>query len=194
MEEVDIQNLARSAAVWAQQIKQEETRRSVLLKMSAGLSLAAANPALAVAAVEQASVPGDGHRLSGIWESKYLYFSTSRESDSEASHYVVLKKTDDGFVAQSLPNKEGSEVRLRLSVEKSIATGTWTEKTSTEGHYKGAVYHGTLQMLIDPMGRSMTGKWVGFSKDFKVNSGDWSLTLLDESTSKKAQQKYHLKV
>lgn len=107
---------------------------------------------------------------------------------------MVLKKADDGFVAQSLPNKEGSEVRLYFSAKKSIVTGTWTEKTSDESHYKGAVYRGTLQMLIDPMGRSMTGKWIGFSRDFKVNSGDWCLTLLDESTSKKAQQKYHLKV
>lgn len=28
----------------------------------------------------------------------------------------------------------------------------------------------------------MTGKWVGFGKEFDVNSGPWELRLLDRST------------
>jgi hypothetical protein len=26
-----------------------------------------------------------------------------------------------------------------------------------------------------PQGRSMAGRWLGFNKEFKVNTGDWSL-------------------
>ena len=62
------------------------------------------------------------------------------------------------------------------------------------GYYKGATCHGTIQLVVDPMGRTMTGKWLGFSKDFKVNRGSWMLSRVEESTSKRTQQRYHLKL
>jgi hypothetical protein len=39
----------------------------------------------------------------------------------------------------------------------------------------------------------MSGKWLGFGKNFKVNSGEWELTWLEGNTSKRAQRAYHLK-
>jgi len=75
-----------------------------------------------------------------------------------------------------------------------VATGTWSERTSPTGYYRGATYHGTIQLLLDPLGRSMSGKWLGFGKNFKVNSGEWELTWLEGNTSKRAQRAYHLKV
>ncbi len=75
-----------------------------------------------------------------------------------------------------------------------MATGSWRETTSPAGYYKGAIYHGTLQMIIDPSGRSMHGMWLGFSRDFKVNSGRWELTLEDNSTAKTTQRAYHMKL
>ncbi len=40
----------------------------------------------------------------------------------------------------------------------------------------------------------MAGKWLGFSKEFKVNSGPWTLTRVEDSTSKRTQQRYHFKL
>lgn len=194
VEEIEIHNLARMAAAWSSRVESEATRRSILLKLSAGLSLAAANPALALMAPEAAAASESDHDFSGVWLSRYVYYSDSRENDFEGKHYVVLRQEDGGLVAQGLPNEEGSELSIRLSRKRSVVTGTWTERTSPTGHYKGASYHGTLQMLVDPMGRSMSGKWIGFSKDFKVNSGDWSLTWVDGSTSKRSLEKYHFKL
>jgi hypothetical protein len=62
-------------------------------------------------------------------------------------------------------------------VDGSILTGTWVEHTSPDGHYRGAVYHGALQLVLDPTGRKMTGRWVGFGRDHEVNSGPWELTF-----------------
>jgi hypothetical protein len=81
-----------------------------------------------------------------------------------------------------------------LSLERAVATGTWTERTAPSGYYHGATYHGTIQLVVDPLGRMMTGKWLGFSKDFKVNSGDWTLSRVENSTAKRTQQRYHFKV
>jgi len=38
--------------------------------------------------------------------------------------------------------------------------------------------------LIELTGIRMTGKWVGFGKDFEINAGPWELVLQDPSTSK----------
>jgi hypothetical protein len=39
----------------------------------------------------------------------------------------------------------------------------------------------------------MIGKWVGFGKDFTINSGDWELTLEDRSTAKSVLRTYSMK-
>lgn len=39
----------------------------------------------------------------------------------------------------------------------------------------------------------MRGMWLGFSRDFVINSGNWELTWEDDSTSKNTQRAYHLK-
>jgi hypothetical protein len=36
----------------------------------------------------------------------------------------------------------------------------------------------------------MAGKWVGFGKDWDVNTGPWELRLLDRSTGKAALETY----
>lgn len=187
----EVYHLAQAAASWANHLE-PETRRSVLTKLSAGLSVAAASPALAALVPTQASAntaaPQD---LQGIWRSRYVYRSDSRDKEFVGEHYVVLHQDTCDLRAESLPNNEGSQLKLQLSTDRSVVTGTWTERTSMTGHYRGAVYHGTLQMVLDPMGRSMTGKWLGFGKDFTINVGDWSLTKVEDSTSKRAQQAFH---
>lgn len=47
------------------------------------------------------------------------------------------------------------------------------------GYYRGAVYHGTIQLIVSPHGRDMNGRWLGFGKNFIVNSGDWHLEWLE---------------
>jgi hypothetical protein len=74
-----------------------------------------------------------------------------------------------------------------------VVTGTWSERTSPNGYYRGATYHGSLQLVADPMGRSMTGKWLGFGKRFKVNTGEWELTWVDGPPSRRAIRRYALK-
>jgi hypothetical protein len=49
-------------------------------------------------------------------------------------------------------------------------------------------------MLVEPMGRRMRGKWAGFGRDFKVNTGDWELTWVDGSLSKRVLREYHFKL
>jgi hypothetical protein len=80
---------------------------------------------------------------------------------------------------RSLPASE-SQLSMDMSVNGQVVTGTWTEQTRGDGYYRGAVYHGGLQMLEDPGGGRFAGKWVGFGKEGEINDGPWTLTLVDD--------------
>jgi hypothetical protein len=152
-QELDVHALARLGRRWVQQLDGHIDRRALLLKLSAGLTLAAATPALTTVAAEppQAVTPSiEDDKFAGIWRSRYVYYSSGREKKAESEHYVVFRYQNRRLVGQSLPNSLDSRVRLDLSVDGSIATGTWSERTSPSGYYKGAIYHGSIQLLIDP--------------------------------------------
>jgi len=169
--------------------------RALLLKLSAALSLAAASPVLGSTDAAQAAfqVPRSRPGLSGLWHSRYVYYSGRREQQYDGEHYLVFRQRGQRLNGQSLPHSMDSRLRLDLLVDGSIATGSWTERTSPTGYYRGATYHGTLQLIINPMGRAMTGKWLGFGKDFQVNTGEWEMTWVDAPTSPRALRAYHLK-
>ncbi|WP_280400085.1 hypothetical protein [Nocardia carnea] len=72
-----------------------------------------------------------------------------------------------------------------------MTTGTWSELTAPDGCYRGARYHGSIQLLIELTGSRMAGKWVGFGKNFEVNTGPWELVLQNASTSKAVIDAYN---
>ncbi|MCC2278499.1 helix-turn-helix domain-containing protein [Streptomyces sp. ET3-23] len=136
----------------------------------------------------------DHGTLSGIWLSRYEYHSSGRESDFTGEHFVVIIQHGNKLTARSLPegsSNPDSPLTMDLTVDGNVVTGTWREETAQDGYYAGAVYHGALQLLVEPTGRKMVGKWVGFGKDFDVNTGPWELTFKDPSTSKATMAEYN---
>jgi len=196
MEHMDVEELARAISSWAEQLDPDISRRALLLKLSGALSLAAASPLVTLVDDERPTetpFPTSGVDMSGVWHSRYVYYSSGRDDHFDAEHYLVLRQRKSQLRGQSLSHSMDSRLNINLSLDGSIATGTWTERTSPTGYYKGATYHGTLQLIVDPMGRSMTGKWIGFGKDFKVNTGEWRLAWVDEAASQRTIRDYHLK-
>lgn len=128
---------------------------------------------------------------SGVWLSRYEYVSSGRDDQSfTGEHYVVIIQHGDRLSVRSLPGESDSSLGMDLTVDRNIATGTWTEHTNTKGYYRGATYHGAIQLLVEPTGRRMIGQWVGFGKGMEVNAGPWSLSFVDASTTKAALDKY----
>lgn len=131
--------------------------------------------------------------FSGVWLSRYEFYSSSRSDRYEGKHYVVIVQHGNRLTAQSLPGASSnpdSPLTLDLTVDRNVVTGSWVEQTAADGYYNGARYHGAIQLLVEPTGRRMAGKWVGFGKDFDVNTGPWELRLVDRSTSKAALERY----
>ncbi|MFB8200268.1 helix-turn-helix domain-containing protein [Kitasatospora purpeofusca] len=134
-----------------------------------------------------------GDDYSGVWLSHYEFFSSSRANTFSGLHHVLLQHHGNRITATSLPGASSnpdSPLTLDLTVDRNIVTGTWTEQTADAGYYRGARYHGAIQLLVDPTGRHMAGKWVGFGKEFDVNTGPWELRLLDRSTAEDVLQRY----
>ncbi|MBT2396072.1 DNA-binding transcriptional regulator [Streptomyces sp. ISL-100] len=145
------------------------------------------------AATATTQPPPPDVNYSGIWLSRYEFYSSSRDETYDGQHYVVLLQHGNRLTGQSLPggsSNPDSPLTLDLTVDRSVVTGSWIEQTAADGYYNGARYHGAIQMLVEPTGRRMAGKWVGFGKDFDVNTGPWELRLIDTSTSKATLQQY----
>lgn len=188
-----VEELADAVAVWSTAADSTTDRRALALKLSTAFALAAGRSGSHEAddAPKRARQPLAG--MAGVWDSRYLYHSASRGQEFEGRHYVVMREHGDQLVGQSVPHTTGSQLEIALSINSAIATGTWTERTSATGHYRGAVFHGTVQLVVNPMGRQMVGKWLGFGGNFKVNTGEWTLSWVDDATSTRAIRAYHLK-
>ena len=128
--------------------------------------------------------------LTGIWLSDYQYRSSGRDATFTSRHYVMLLQRGARLMVRSLP-ASASQLSMDLAVNGRVVTGAWTEQTQGDGYYRGAVYHGALQMLQDEGGRLLAGKWVGFGKDGEVNDGPWSLTLVDERVDVEAVERWN---
>ncbi|NLU75761.1 XRE family transcriptional regulator [Streptomyces sp. HNM0575] len=130
---------------------------------------------------------------SGIWLSRYEFFSSGREATFKGAHFVVLLQHGSQLKGHSLEGASlnpDSPLSLDLRIDRNVVTGTWAEQTATDGYYRGARYHGAIQLLVEPTGRRMVGKWVGFGKDMDVNTGPWELVFQDASTAKETLEAY----
>ncbi|MBO4205771.1 helix-turn-helix domain-containing protein [Micromonospora echinofusca] len=127
----------------------------------------------------------------GVWLSRYQYYSSGREDSFAGQHFMVVLQHGDRLTARSLPGSAASSLSLDLTVDGAVVTGTWVEQTDSAGYYRGARYHGAIQLLAEPTGRRMAGKWVGFGKDMDVNTGPWELVFRDASTSKATLDRYN---
>ncbi|OLT10709.1 hypothetical protein BJF78_05205 [Pseudonocardia sp. CNS-139] len=145
----------------------------MLLKLSAATAVAAGR-----SSTTPTAAMGSGPKapeLAGLWLSRYRYFSTGRDEELEGAHRVRLHAEGDRLRGRSEPDDTGT-VELDLRADGLLVTGSWTERTATDGYYRGAVYHGILQLVLDPTGRTMTGRWLGPDKAFAIGTGSWELT------------------
>jgi hypothetical protein len=101
---------------------------------------------------DEATRSGSGN-LTGLWLSRYCYYSSGREDELHGEHKVWLQHNGAQILGHNDAEGHESRLKLDLSLSGAIATGTWTERTSTVGYYRGAVYHGTIQLVVSPQGR-----------------------------------------
>jgi hypothetical protein len=144
------------------------------------MALAASTVAPGARPSSARSSPAGASSLAGAWASTYRYSSTSRGREFDGTHTVDLRFEGDRLRGRSRAAPSGSVLQLDLAADGGLATGTWTERTSPTGHYRAATYHGLLQLVVDPTGRTMTGMWLGIGRRYVIKSGTWRLERLPE--------------
>lgn len=157
-----------------------------------GHDLAPAPDGIAAARGVAAAQSAARGTYSGVWLSRYEYVSSGREGQVfTGQHYVVILQHADRLTVRSLPGSSDSPLTMDLTADGNVVTGTWVEQTADDGYYRGARYHGAVQLLADPTGRRLTGKWVGFGSEMDVNTGPWELVFQDASTNKATLDAYN---
>jgi hypothetical protein len=146
---------------------------------------------IAAQARTAAGAAGARGNYSGVWLSRYEYVSSGREGTFTGLHFVVILQHGDRLTVRSLPGSSDSPLTMDLTVDGNVVTGTWVEQTASDGYYRGARYHGAIQLLAEPTGRRISGKWVGFGKEMDVNTGPWELVFQDASTTKATLDGYN---
>ena len=130
--------------------------------------------------------------LNGIWLSRYEYVSSGRGGQTFTDlHYVVLLQHGANIQVRSLSRSNSSSLIMDLTQNGAVVTGTWSERTNPDGYYQGSVYHGAIQFLVDPTGHRLRGQWVGYGRDFDLNTGPWTLELVSGDTSTEAMERFN---
>jgi hypothetical protein len=150
-----------------------------------------AGPVATSASTSPAPQAGPRGNYAGVWLSRYEYFSSGRDATFVGLHYVVVLQHGDRLTVRSLPGSSDSPLTMDLTVDGSVVTGTWVEQTAAEGYYRGARYHGAIQLLVEPTGHRMAGKWVGFGREMDVNTGPWELALQSADSTKAGLDRYN---
>lgn len=113
--------------------------------------------------------------FSGLWDCKFTYINELEPQGGASTYVVKIYRIKNQVVIQSEPSKEENYFIARLSLDENlgILTGTWEEKASPKGRYKGQFYFGAGMLVIDDSSSKMQGKIIEHNNDMKIIDGDW---------------------
>lgn len=125
--------------------------------------------------------------FSGTWRSSH-YKDGLR---TQVTNYEVnLSLTGDELMVQSIPSGDNSRMTARFKLEGRVATGSYQShnapNTAARDPLFEALYYGAAQLVIDPDGKALRGKGVGFSKSGNVQLTNWEIVYLGKVEKNKA--------
>jgi hypothetical protein len=114
--------------------------------------------------------------VKGIWLSRYEYSRGPADEVLASKHRIEFAREGNKWVGTSLPDEEGSEVRFELTQNGKEFGGSWRERTSPSGDYKGYEFSGLILFRLSDNGQELNGMWLGAgSRSGRVKSGVWTL-------------------
>lgn len=126
----------------------------------------------------------DKYDFSGVWLSTYRVPSGPEKKMIEIEHYAVVHHKGDHLVVESMPNKEGSYMMGRFTLDGRIATGSYHSQNAPKSAAKGAIYYGAAQLMLDEDGKALRGKGVGFGRDGEIKVSEWQVVRVGQDEAR----------
>jgi hypothetical protein len=119
--------------------------------------------------------------IKGIWDSSYIY--RSKGSKKTERQLIELRQFGNYVVGRVLSGQSHSHTFKGRIRHEIFFTGTW------DTDVKGEIYHGAFQFVLDVQGKKMSGKWIGFDSQHRVDSGDWEWNLISDRIDSATKQR-----
>jgi len=137
------------------------------------------------------------NKFSGLWYCRYWYPSNDHPGEDISEYCARIEPSGRQFVLHSLSDMgetKGAYMLARFSVDDTVVTGSWLENTSPQGSFKGAMYSGVFQLLLDETATRIVGKWTGIGQEqgkMQVYTGRWEIARMPEEDVAKRMRKQH---
>lgn len=114
-------------------------------------------------------------RIGGCWYSIYWHRSVDGHVKSVRT-LIRFRQLRERVVGESA----GENLKFRVSgtlEQATFLTATWQNEA------RGSVYKGACQLIAEPEGDALVGRWVGWNKKRQVGSGSWVIVRLESKCS-----------
>jgi hypothetical protein len=115
--------------------------------------------------------PLRGPNLRGLWYSSYSFVSSRTRQRTDTTQLMLIRQFGPYVVGKCLWSSGAHRHFITGRTQGHILTGRWRNVA------EGAKHHGVLQLLIDPDGTHLHGKWLGYDARNHIQHADWEFTL-----------------
>jgi hypothetical protein len=115
--------------------------------------------------------PLRGPNLRGLWFSSYSFVSSRTRQRTYTTQLMLIRQFGPYVVGKCLWSNGTHRHFLTGRTQAHILTGRWRNVAD------GAKHHGVLQLLIDPDGTYLHGKWLGYDARNHIQHADWEFKL-----------------
>jgi hypothetical protein len=132
----------------------------------------------ALARMAAGFVPRSSRTLAGFWQLEYDYAENGTRK--REVQIVALRSVAGAVFGRTVASRSHAYTVKGHFRQEFYFTGFW--QSIKPGHS----YHGSFQLILQPDGVELNGKWLGFSERLEtVNHGDWSWKRLSHTLRKK---------
>lgn len=122
--------------------------------------------------------------FSGTWQFTHWYPTSDDSAEEKGEYQMVAHQKGHAVVFESVADdKKEAYLIVRLTIDGTVATGTWHENAEMHGPFEGVMYSGAGQLIISGGGTYMDGMWAGAGFDHasskpRIYTGRWELKRL----------------
>jgi hypothetical protein len=115
--------------------------------------------------------PLHGPNLVGFWYSEYSFVSSRARHRIHTTQVMLFRQVGPYVVGKCVWSSGAHRHFITGRVNGHVFTGRWRNVAD------GAKHHGVLQLLIDPDGNHLHGKWLGYDAKNHIQQADWHFRL-----------------